>query len=286
MNPRQTYSVANRGRHDLELCVIKKDKDVLRFMVSGVTTAFANALRRTMIAEVPTMAIDDVIVIENTSVLFDEFLAHRFGLIPLTTDLDAYTLPEKCDCKSELGCNRCRASFTMEVEAKDKTTTVYSGDLEPDNPSIRPVSEKIPIVKLAPGQKLKLEAYAKLGRGQEHAKWQPVSACTYRYLPTISIDTSKCDGCGDCIKYCPKCVLEMKDKKIVVKDVEECTLCTECIKRCSKEPCPIKVGWSETDFIFLVESTGSLPATKIVEEAAKQIGEKASELLQILKAAA
>ncbi|MCX6659892.1 MAG: DNA-directed RNA polymerase subunit D [Candidatus Bathyarchaeota archaeon] len=269
----------------MEISTVKREGNTIRFMVSGVTPAFANALRRTVIAEVPTMAIDDVMIIENTSVLFDEFLAHRLGLIPLTTDLDAYTLPENCECRSELGCNRCRASFTMEVEATDRTTTVYSGDLRPDNPAIKPVGEKIPVVKLAPGQKLRLEAYAKLGRGQEHAKWQPVSACTHKYLPTVSVDVSKCDGCGDCVKFCPKCILELKNDKLTVRNVEECTLCTECVRHCAKRPCPIKLDWSEEDFIFYVESTGALPVTQIVEQAAKQIGEKASELSQLIKRA-
>ncbi|MCJ7761810.1 DNA-directed RNA polymerase subunit D, partial [Candidatus Bathyarchaeota archaeon] len=75
----------------MEISTVKREGNTIRFMVSGVTPAFANALRRTVIAEVPTMAIDDVMILENTSVLFDEFLAHRLGLIPLTTDLDAYT---------------------------------------------------------------------------------------------------------------------------------------------------------------------------------------------------
>ncbi len=266
----------------MEISIVKREEDVLRFIVSGIAPPLANALRRTMIAEVPTMAIDDVIIIENTSILFDEILAHRLGLIPLTTDLAAYTLPDRCDCKSELGCNRCRASFTMEVEPTDKMT-VYSGDLKPDNPAIKPVSEKIPIVKLAPGQKLKLEAYSRLGRGQEHAKWQPVSACAYKFLPTISINMNKCTGCGDCVKYCPRSVLEMKNNKLTVKNVEECNLCMECVRNCPAKPCPITVGWSDKDFIFYVESTGSLPATKIVEQAARQIGEKASEFSQFMK---
>ena len=68
----------------------------------------------------PAMAIEDVIIIDNTSVLYDEIVAHRLGLIPLKTDLDAYVLPEECDCKSELGCSKCRASFTLEAEAVDE----------------------------------------------------------------------------------------------------------------------------------------------------------------------
>lgn len=162
----------------MEIKVLERDENSIRFSLKGVSPAFANALRRSMIAEVPTLAIDDVMIVENTSVMYDEILSHRLGLIPLKTDLEAYVLPEKCECKSELGCARCRASLTLEVEAGETNVTVYSGDLRSET-GVAPVVDKIPIVKLAPLQKLKLEAYAKLGRGKEHAKWKPVSACAY-----------------------------------------------------------------------------------------------------------
>ncbi len=104
------------------------------------------------------MAIEDVIIIENTSVLYDEVIAHRLGLIPLKTDLDTFVLPEECDCKSELGCSKCRASFTLEVESVDEPVMVYSSDLKGDS-DVTPVSGGIPIVKLGPSQRLKLELY-------------------------------------------------------------------------------------------------------------------------------
>ena len=266
----------------MELSILKLEDGLLKFRVNGITPAFANTLRRIMIAEVPSMAIDDVIIIENTSILFDEVLAHRLGLIPLVTDLDTYTLPEKCDCKSELGCNRCRVSLTLEAGAKDKTITVYSGDLKSENPTIRPVSDKIPIVKLAPGQRLKLEAYARLGRGQEHAKWQPVSACAYKYLPIITITFKKCDGCGDCVKYCPQRILNLVDGKLQVRNSENCTLCSECVRHCPKKPSPISLSWSEEDFIFHIESTGSLPVVRIVQEALREVREKATDFSHLL----
>lgn len=128
------------------------------------------------------MAIDDVMILENNSVMYDEILAHRLGLIPVTTD-QTYNLPEDCTCKSELGCERCRASFSLEIEASDPVEVVYSSHLRPENPDVKPVSDKIPIVKLVQGQKVKLEAYARLGRGKVHAKWQAVSACTYSHDP-------------------------------------------------------------------------------------------------------
>ncbi len=165
----------------MDIKVLSKDQDTLRFVLSGVKPAFANALRRIMVSEVPVMAIDDVMILENNSVMYDEILAHRLGLIPITTDLESYNLPEECTCKSELGCSKCRASLSLEIEASDPVEVVYTSHLKPENPEIRPVSDKIPIVKLAQGQRVKLEAFARLGKGRTHAKWQPVSAATYSY---------------------------------------------------------------------------------------------------------
>src|SRR5512136_845511 len=116
-----------------------------------------NALRRIGLAEVPAMAIDEVVMIENSSILQDEMIAHRLGLVPLKTDLDSYNLPEDCDCKSEFGCPQCRVTLTLNAESDEGTRPVYSGELVSENPAIVPVAEKIPIIKLAKGQKLKLE---------------------------------------------------------------------------------------------------------------------------------
>jgi DNA-directed RNA polymerase subunit D len=164
----------------MDIKVLSREQDTLRFVLSDVSPAFANAIRRIILAEVPVMAIDDVMILENSSVMYDEILAHRLGLIPVTTD-QTYNLPEECTCKSELGCEKCRASLSLEVEASDPVEVVYTSHLKPDNPEVKPVSDKIPIIKLAQGQKVKLEAYARLGRGRDHAKWQPASACTYSY---------------------------------------------------------------------------------------------------------
>ena len=164
----------------MDIKVLSREQDTLRFVLSDVPPAFANALRRIVLAEVPVMAIDDVMILENSSVMYDEILAHRLGLIPITTD-QTYNLPEECTCKSELGCEKCRASLSLEIEASDPVEVVYSSFLKPENAEVKPVSDKIPIVKLAQGQRLKLEAYARLGRGRDHAKWQPASACTYSY---------------------------------------------------------------------------------------------------------
>ncbi len=267
----------------MEIKILEKDENSLRFILTDSSPAFANALRRIMISEVPSMAIDDIFFYENRSAQDDETIAHRLGLIPLKTDLDTYMLPEECECKSEMGCNRCRTLITLEAEAEDSTITVYSGDLKPEDTDIVPVSQRIPVIKLAPGQKIKLEAHAKLGTGRQHAKWQPVSACAYKYLPVIDINQKVCDACAECIEACPKRVLGLRDGKVAVVDLLACTLCMECVKKCHTKPPAIEVEGDASSFIFYVETTGALPVERVVSHAVKILIDEVEEFLKEVK---
>jgi len=268
----------------LEIKIIDKNDFVARLIIEGVDSAFMNSLRRIIVAEVPAMAIDDVVVIENSSMLHDEILAHRLGFIPLKTDLDSYNLPEECSCKSELGCNLCRASLTLDVEAEGSVRTVYSGDLVSENPNIMPVSGKIPVVKLAPDQHLKLEGYARLGKGSKHAKWQPVSMCAYKHFPKVKINERECDSCGKCVDTCPKRVLSVSEggKKLELRNVVECTVCHDCVDACPKSPPAIDVSWDKDIFVMDIESTGALPIDRILFEAVKILNHKFESFLEQL----
>ena len=140
------------------LDVITKDSEKIALKLKGVPLQYANALRRVCLNGVPVFAIDTVDILENTSVLPDEGLAHRLGLIPLKTDLSKYNESDKI-------------LLVLESGESEETRAVLSGELSSEDESVKPVSEKIPIVQLAPGQKIKVECYARLGRGTEHAKW-------------------------------------------------------------------------------------------------------------------
>jgi len=268
----------------MQVKIIEKNDFNARVIVEGTDTAFMNSLRRIMLSEVPSMAIDEVVVVENSSMLHDEILAHRMGLIPLKTDLDSYNLPEECPCKSELGCNLCRVSLTLDVEAKDSTKTVYSGDLISENPNIVPVSARVPIAKLAPDQKIRLEAYARLGKGEKHAKWQPVSMCAYKHFPRVKIDQKSCDLCGKCVDVCPKRVLTVieSEKKLELRNVIDCTVCKDCVNACPKSPPAVEVSSDKDVFVFDVESSGALPVERIVLEALKILDKKAESFLEQL----
>lgn len=258
----------------VEVQLVEKDDVAMKLVVQGMDVSLMNSLRRVVLTEVPTMTIDEVVMVENSSLLHDEILAHRLGLIPLRTDLDAYNLPEECPCKSEFGCNLCRSVLTLEVEASGDTMTVYSGDLKPEDPAVAPVSEKIPIVKLAPGQKIKLEAYARLGMGKTHAKWQPVSACGYKYLPKIKIDEEHCNLCDQCAEICPKRILVKVGERMEIQNLIECTLCRDCVEACPLNPPAVQVTWDQNTFVWNIESTGALSLERIVQEALKILDKK------------
>jgi len=139
--------------------------------LKGIPLQYANALRRICLNGVPVFAIDTVDIIENTSILVDEALAHRLALIPIKTDTTRFVEPSKCDCKSDTGCSNCRVMLVLDTDEAEATRLVLSSELTSEDEDVKPTSDKIPIVELAPAQKIKVEAYARLGRGIEHAKW-------------------------------------------------------------------------------------------------------------------
>ena len=94
-----------------------------------------------------SLCIDTVDIIENSSVLPDEGLAHRLGLIPLKTDLSRFNEPSKCDCQSETGCSNCKVMLVLDSGESDVTRTVLSNELSSEDDSITPISDKIPIVQ-------------------------------------------------------------------------------------------------------------------------------------------
>ena len=147
------------------LDVISKDSQKIAIKLKGVPLQYANALRRVCLNGVTVFAIDTVDIIENTSVLPDEGLAHRLGLIPLKTDLSKYNESDKI-------------LLVLDSGESEVTRTVLSSELSSEDDTVKPVSEKIPIVQLAPGQKIKIECYARLGRGTEHAKWNSSNIAT------------------------------------------------------------------------------------------------------------
>jgi DNA-directed RNA polymerase I and III subunit RPAC1 len=217
----QFYSTPPRDplRPDIE----NQDLDLdLTFSLVGVDTSIANAFRRILLAEVPTLAMENVFIMQNTSIIQDEVLAHRLGLIPLRGDREGlrwlkwYIKPEEGSEEELEPTDYNCAQFKLEVEckwqeggleraAKGETDpnklyenhSIYARDLEwiPTgkqhekfaNDPIRAANPDIIIAKMRPGQEIKLLMHAFKGIGQDHAKFSPVATASYRLMPTIDI---------------------------------------------------------------------------------------------------
>ena len=138
--------------------VLTSDDKKISVKIKGVSLHYANALRRICLNGIPVFAIDTVDIIENSSVLADEGIAHTLGLIPLKTELKGSD-------------ESSRVMLVLDSEATENTKVITSAELESKDQVVKPISNQIPIIHLAPGQRVKLEAYARLGRGTEHSKW-------------------------------------------------------------------------------------------------------------------
>ncbi|MBS3151837.1 DNA-directed RNA polymerase subunit D [Candidatus Woesearchaeota archaeon] len=261
----------------MDIKLLKREGNKTTFLMKDSNPAFVNAIRRVITSEVPTMAIRRATITKNSSALFDEILAHRLGMLPLFTDLSSYDLPEKCNCKGS-GCTKCQVVVTLKAEGP---LTVYASDLKFQDPKIKPVYAKMPIVKLLKGQELEFEAVATLGTGKEHAKFNP-GLVYYKGYPKINIDKVK--NPEEVVKSCPVNVYEIKGKQLTIVDQEACTLCMACVDAVDPKE-GIKVEGSEKDFIFTIESWGKITPEEILGKALEFLDEKLDEFSALLNKA-
>lgn len=253
----------------MKLKLIEKKGNFLKFELSEMDAAFANALRRIMMNRVPTMAVQEVEFRKNSSILYDEMIAHRLGLLPLKTDLKSYTLPSGCTCKGE-GCAKCQLTLTLSAKGPK---TVYASDLKSKDPKVVPVFPKTPIVKLLDGQELEFEALATLGSGKEHAKHSPGHIYyTNGYDITVNNDSDKFDSVKD--RYPSQVFKNGKiDKDLIIKNnlVDACD---------GVEDDVVKVDYKSDVFYFDIESWGQLEPQEIVLTAVDYLKNTSDEFVK------
>lgn len=271
--------------------ILELDDRNIRFLVKNSNHVFMNMLRRTIIADVPKMAIHNVdfhhgplgssmegeeeVEFESTSPIFDEMIAHRLALVPIPTDLDLFVPRNECTCGGD-GCPTCTIMYAINKRGEqDRETVVYSGDLEPVNhDAYRIQDDIIPIVKLDKGQALLVYATAELGTGSQHAKWQAAQSVGYQYYPKITISDKGCAHCEDCVKMCPKGVLEWdrKKKKVKIVNLDACNLCMSCEEACEHDL--IKVEHDDTAFIMSFETDSSYTPDAVLKSAINILNKK------------
>jgi DNA-directed RNA polymerase subunit D len=259
----------------MEVDILELSDRSAKFILSNTSAAFANGIRRAALADVPTLAITEVNIYNNTSVLYDEQLGLRLALIPLTSNMKDFVPKEECNCGDF--CPACQVSLTLSAEGPG---IVYSRDLMSSDDMVQPADPNIPIVDLREGQKVVLEALAQMGYGSKHSRWQAGVACGYKNMPKIEFNG--CDQCGACIKECPVNIIKMgaTTAEISQDDIIKCTLCRLCEEICDINAINVKVD--EHSFIFTIESDGSYTTKELIINAGTVVKDKAMRLAEIL----
>jgi len=244
---------------------IEREDRSARFLVRGVTPAFANGIRRAMIADVPTLSVETVRVIENSSVMFDEQIAHRLGMVPLTTPAGEFEAGDT-------------VTLSIDVEGPD---TAYSGDLVSADSMVEPADDNVPIIDLKDDQRLELEAEAVLDTGKDHAKHQGGVAVGYRHLQYVEVlgDASEFEEQESNVL---RGVIEEREAEHADADADNGDLVlTESFDNDLSERYPGKeVAVRDVDnaFVFHVETDGSFTVEELVTRAVDTLEDRATEL--------
>jgi DNA-directed RNA polymerase subunit D len=245
------------------------NKNKLILKIEGTSAIYLNTIRRLIMSEVPTMAIDEIEVRKNDSVLYDEMLALRLGLVVLSTDLKTYSEREEGEAES--------AKNTLQLTLKVKGPgTVYAKQLKSKDPAVKPIHPNTIIADLLENQEIQLIAKARLGSGKEHAKWSPGIA----YYKDMTYVTIKKDSAE--VKKIIKPFVEEKKKKIKVLDYTNVD--TEFNPKIMKQvKDKVEFKPNKEDFIFYVEPWGQLDPKTILEQAIAKLNSKADDFKKILK---
>jgi len=233
---------------------IERGDDEARFLVRNLEPAFANGIRRAMVADVPTLSIDEVRVVEDSSVMFDEQIAHRLGMVPLTTP------PGEFDEDDVV-------TLAIDVEGPD---TAYSGDLVSSDGLVEPATDGIPIIELKEDQRLEVEADAVLDTGKSHAKHQGGVAVGYRHLQRVEVVGDR----GEFEDEEPQVVRGVieEDGELIPAEAFD----NDLTNRYDGEE--IEVHDVPNAFVFEVETDGSMSVDDLVTEAVGTLRARADEL--------
>ncbi len=275
---------------DIEILEMAERK--AKFLLKNSSPAMANALRRTLLSDIPKMAIDKVEFLtgtimgddnkeyESITPLFEEIIAHRLGMLPVPTDLDLFVPQSECTCNGA-GCPSCSIMYSIR---KTGPATVYSSDLQPlggaDSDKLKIVDPFIPVVELTAEQGIYVYATAVMGTAKKHVKWQVANGVGYKYLPVIKIDTKKAknEDVVACAESCPKKVFAVdKSGKLTVKDPYECSLCRACVDSLGGADKGISVEGDPTNFYFKFETDGSLTAQQTLDKALDVLSKEAKD---------
>ncbi|XP_053613926.1 DNA-directed RNA polymerases I and III subunit RPAC1 isoform X1 [Plodia interpunctella] len=287
------------------IVIVRMDNFEMEFDLIGIQPAFANAFRRLMLSEVPSMAIEKVMIRNNTSIIQDEVLAHRLGLIPLKadprlfeyrpedasegTEFDTLEFTLKVRCSN----NKSQPKDSYRSEDLYENHSVYSSQMKwqpignqasvHKEADVGPVHGDILISKMRPGHELDLQLVAVKGIGKDHAKFSPVATASYRLLPEISLTREVSGSEATLLQTCfsPGVIDIHSDGRAYVKEARY-DMCSRNVYKYNEIKDAVILSRIRDHFIFNVESVGAMPPNVIFVEAVKILRDKCKSLLDEL----
>jgi len=308
-------------RSKVKVKVMRKEGFDLEFDLVGVDPSIANAIRRLLISDVPSMAIEKVYMYNNTSIIQDEVLSHRLGLIPLRADPRLFEMyNEKADTDGIYGNGRNTLEFELKVKCR-KNPDAPAGSDNPDDlyldskiftrhmkwvprpgqlqmlsdgkettPNPGPVEDDILISKMRPGHEMDIKMFAVKGVGRDHAKFSPVCTAYYRLLPEIRINRPVLNEAALRLResFSPGVIDIVKnedgDQEAVVKDARN-DACSRNFYRYPDLADAVTLQKVPDHFIFTVESVGAVQPEDLVVQALDLLEDKCDSFLRELNTA-
>mmetsp|Transcript_44126 Transcript_44126/g.88494 ORF Transcript_44126/g.88494 Transcript_44126/m.88494 type:complete len:343 (-) Transcript_44126:194-1222(-) len=284
-------------RHNLKIEILRSSREEVLIQICGIDFSLINSLRRILLGETASFSIHKVFFYENSSILNDEIIAHRLGLVPLlfpTGLVDFFLKIDSTDNQKFI--------FDLKVLNPQRFNTkvsVFSNSLlwksyglfYPflKNSLIRPVFRDILILKLNPGQRVNCECHCMVGTGTAHSKFSPVGTAFYRIYPRIKIiDEILGKNVENFFNKCPVKVFDIEEsqnmyvKKLIVSSPNFCTLCKECLSVKFRNTHPIRIGRIKNKVTFVIESTGVLSPEILFHRAVFLLVGKCNEALSSL----
>ena len=269
----------------MQIEIVEMEDRKAKFILKNSSPAMANALRRTMLQDIPKMAIDKVEFhlgpimqddkeYESVTSLFDEIIAHRLGLIPVPTT-DQFTFQKDCSCGG-VGCPGCTIMYSLN---KVGPCTVLSGDLMPlGDSTLKVKDEAIPVVGLTDDQAVLIYATAVMGTAKDHVKWQAAFGVGYSYMPIVKIDAKKATDSDvqEAAKEYPG-LFKVEGGKLVIDDLYRACSYGKAIQQDPAIRDAVSIEWNDKEFLFKYETDGSLTARQVLDKAVEILEKKAEE---------
>ncbi|HLC52384.1 MAG TPA: DNA-directed RNA polymerase subunit D [Candidatus Nanoarchaeia archaeon] len=249
-----------------------KKNGKLTFLLKDSDEVFANTIRRLIIEEVPTLAVEDLEIRDNSSALYDEMLALRLGLLPIKTDLKSYNLKNECKCENE-GCAQCELTITLK---SNKKGSVLAGEAISTDPKCKFVHDNMPIVKLLAKQKIDVTMKAILGQGKEHTKWSPGTAF---YKKEAVVKIGKVKDPVLLAKNCTDGVFTIKGSNVTLN--KDKIYSSNLLDTYAELNDGITVDHTN-NLVFTVENWGQLSNKEILQRSADILKNKAEEMEKLI----